>query len=74
MWRQSTPKNPKAGRTNRVYYVYDISTTMTDFCASFAVYQHAKEWGEAMFGEKCYVSDVRLHKDGCIWNGKKETR
>jgi hypothetical protein len=72
MWRRpSTPKNPKAtGGRGIVYYVYDIRTTMTDFCASFSVRKHADEWGKTMFGEHAYVSDRRLHKDGCFWNGE----
>lgn len=75
MWRQPRPKNPKstAGR-NIVYYVYDISTTMSEFVASFAVYQHAKDWGTKMFGDNAYVSDRRLHHNDCVWNGRTEKR
>ena len=69
-WRQNTPKNPKtSGGRNVVYYVYDIRTTMSEFCASFSVREHADEWGKGKFGEHSYVSDRRLHKDGPVWNG-----
>ncbi len=69
MWRQKTARNPKAtaGR-NLVYYVYDIRSTMSEFCASFAVRAHADAWGRQTFGDHAYVSDRRLHKDG-VWDG-----
>lgn len=72
MWRVNKPKNPKstAGR-NIVYYVYDIRSTMSDFCASFAVREHAEAWGSVMFGEHAYVSDRRLHLNDCVWDGRK---
>ena len=71
MWRAKQPKNPKAtGGRSLVYYVYDIRTTMTDFYASFALRSDADTWGRAKFGEHAYISDRRMHKDGCIWNGQ----
>lgn len=71
--RVNRPKNPKSssGR-NIVYYVYDIRTTMSEFCASFSVRKHADDWGRMMFGEHSYVSDRRLHSNDSNWNG--ETR
>jgi hypothetical protein len=71
MWhikRQRKVKN-NSGK-NTIWYVYDIRTTMTDFCASFAVRQHANDWGLMMFGEHAYVSDRRLHMNDSIWNGR----
>lgn len=57
-------------RRGYVYYVYDIRTTMYDFCASFAVREHAEEWGKAKFGEYAFVSDKRLNKNDWIWDGR----
>ncbi len=75
MWRSLKVKNPKAtGGKNVVYYVYDVSTTMSEFCASFAVRKHAEEWGKLMFGENSYVSDRRLHHNDWVWNGRTEKR
>lgn len=71
MWGRSRgPKNPKSnGGRNIVYYVYDLRTTMSDFCASFAVREHADAWGKLVFGEHSYVSDRRLHRNDGVWNG-----
>lgn len=70
MWYANKLKNPKTtGGRGFVYYVYDIRTTMTDFYASFAQRSDADAWGREKFGEHAYVSNRRIHKDGCIWNG-----
>ena len=71
MHRFNRPRNPKskAGR-NVVYHVYDIRSTMSEFCASFAVRAHAVAWGEMMFGEHAYVSDRRLHHNDHVWDGR----
>ncbi len=55
-----------------VFYVYDIRTTMTDFCASFSTRKDANDWGRMRFGDHAYISDRRMHRDGFIWNGKIE--
>ena len=57
---------------SRRFFVYDITTPMEDFVASFADPVDAKEWGQKKFGDSCYVSDVSLHEKIKLGIAKKK--
>lgn len=56
------------------YFVYDITTTMEEFVASFASRTDANEWGQGKFGANSYVSDVAHHDKIKLGHAKKSRK